>query len=338
MRGLATHLSAHAPITVFADGSRMEESWPFAVRRFGGLKPLRRRLKGRAVARVPDLSGVVCDSWKSAEHLAAVDVPVVIYAHGNEFPQGPGHERKRERIRRSLGKAAHVVAVSHATAARVRDVLPDAPVHVRPNPVEPLPEPSREDTAWAEGLWPKEAFRCVSLCRLVDWKGVDQAIAAVEGTSAHLVIAGDGPDAARLRDLAGPNVTFTGRIEGGRKTTLLRSAQLYLQPGRRVGDQAEGFGISYIEAGLAGLASIAGQAGGAPDAVIDGETGLVVDGTDTAAVRAALLRCLDAPSLRSQLGEAAERRARGLLWPARAGDVLELLRHGTHPDIWGNQP
>jgi phosphatidylinositol alpha-1,6-mannosyltransferase len=69
----------------------------------------------------------------------------------------------------------------------------------------------------------------------------------------------------------------------------------------------EGFGISLTEASACGIAVIGGRAGGIPDAVRDGETGLLVDSTDLAAVLGALRCLLGDPVLRQQLGQAGRR-------------------------------
>ncbi len=220
--------------------------------------------------------------------------------------------------------------VSKDTLARMSPMLPsDVPVEVTPPPVRPPDEPSPEDLAWAEAQW-EGGGRFLCLCRLIGWKGVDQAIRAVAALGdGRLVVAGEGADLPRLRGLASDlgaadRVRFIGRVEGARKTALLRSAELFLQPGRREGDQREGFGISYLEAALAGLPSICGREGGAPEAVSDGETGLVVDGTDTAAVTAALRRLAQTPELRARMAEAARRRGQAALWPRRIGGILAL--------------
>ncbi|MEO1293694.1 MAG: glycosyltransferase family 4 protein, partial [Pseudomonadota bacterium] len=113
------------------------------------------------------------------------------------------------------------------------------------------------------------------------------------------------------------------------KRHLLRIADppdLFAMPSRRVGDSVEGFGIVYLEAAACGTPSIAGRDGGASDAVLDGETGLLVDGNDPAAIALALETLLTAPEKRAAMGEAARRHAERQTWTQRAPDFLGLLR------------
>ena len=359
MEGLARAASAHLPVHVVADACAGDAAFdardrPYRMSRASGPKPLRRRAKARRVARMagaPGVAGVVCDSWKSAEHLGALPVPVLAYAHGNEFPsEGQPDARKSERIRRAFAHVDHVIAVSSHTAGRVRPLLGDGTaLHVHPNPVETPPDPGPEDEAWAraqwEGLGPADGLRCLTLCRLIDWKGVDQSIYAQAqlrdaARAARLLVAGDGPDRARLDGLVetldlGDRVRFLGPVHGARKSALYASSELFVQPGRTVGNQCEGFGITYLEAAWHGVPSVAGRDGGAPDAVLDGRTGWLVDGHETPEIVAALTSAIDAPDRRTHMGGAARERARELVWPRRIHAVLDLLdmrsrREGTN--------
>jgi len=105
------------------------------------------------------------------------------------------------------------------------------------------------------------------------------------------------------------DIDFIGRIEGAKKTALYQSADIYIQAGRTENDQCEGFGITYIEAGLQGLPSIAGRDGGAPQ---------------QENVSSALLRLIDEPSLASHMGKEAQTWATSLLWDKQILRVLNL--------------
>lgn len=340
MAGLAEQAAAagHA-VRVLAD---RKPGWPehdrqvaerYAVDRFGGLRPIRRRIKARRLAallRAGPIDAIFADSWKSLEALPKGRLPtrVTVFAHGNEFPPD---RRKEARIRRALNRADAVIAVSRDTVERLSPALPEGlPVNVIHPPVAPLPVPSDADRRFAEALWGGSGPRLLCLCRLVPLKGVDQAIRAVgrlpEG---RLVIAGSGPDQARLEALVaesglGGRVRFAGRVEGGRKTALLESAEIFMQPGRQIGAAREGFGITYLEAALAGLPTISGNKGGAPEAVVDGETGFVVDGEKLDEIVAAVRRLIDDPALRGRFAAAGRRLGKAALWPDRIGRILAV--------------
>ena len=90
--------------------------------------------------------------------------------------------------------------------------------------------------------------------------------------------------------------------------SLYRRMDVYVSPSLEVDGDVEGFGISFIEAGAVGKPVIAGRSGGVGDAVIDGETGILVDPGDSAALRNAICLLLDNDELRHRLGQAARNR------------------------------
>jgi glycosyltransferase involved in cell wall biosynthesis len=87
----------------------------------------------------------------------------------------------------------------------------------------------------------------------------------------------------------------------------------------------EGFGIVYLEAGVYGKPVVAGNVAGALDAVADGESGLLVNPTDSPAVASAIARLLHDRDLARRLGEAGARRAQGFAWPLIAERVEAVL-------------
>jgi glycosyltransferase involved in cell wall biosynthesis len=105
------------------------------------------------------------------------------------------------------------------------------------------------------------------LMRLVAWKRADIVIEACSRLGLPLVVAGDGRDDARLRPLAGPTVSFVGRVDGARKADLFARCAAFILPA------IEDFGITPLEAMASGRPVIAVGKGGALDTVIPGLTG-----------------------------------------------------------------
>ncbi|MEV3871998.1 glycosyltransferase family 4 protein [Streptomyces sp. NPDC049906] len=166
------------------------------------------------------------------------------------------------------------------------------------------------------------ARRPVILCasRLVPRKGQDTLVRAVPWVrravpDAVLLLVGDGPYEGELRRLAAAEgvsdaVVFAGGHRHADLPGHYAAADVFAMPcrTRRRGLEVEGLGIVYLEAAAAGLPVVAGRSGGAPDAVRDGETGYVVDGTSVAAVADRLVRLLRDGRLAADMG------ARGRAW------------------------
>ena len=105
----------------------------------------------------------------------------------------------------------------------------------------------------------------------------------------------------------GDAVRFLGFVADADLPALYNAADLYVGASRRYDLLAEGFGISLVEASACGLAVVAGDSGGVADAVRDGETGMLVDPDDPAAVAAGITRLLGDAGLRHRMGEAGRR-------------------------------
>ncbi len=164
------------------------------------------------------------------------------------------------------------------------------------------------------GLGGRPVIVCVS--RLVRRKGQDTLIRALPAVrrqvpDAALLIVGKGPYLDRLRALADEHgvaeqVVFTGGVGHGELAAHYAAGDVFAMPcrTRRGGLDVEGLGIVYLEASAVGLPVIAGDSGGAPDAVQDGRTGYVVDGRSVPALAGRLVELLTDPALRARFGAA----------------------------------
>jgi phosphatidylinositol alpha-1,6-mannosyltransferase len=126
------------------------------------------------------------------------------------------------------------------------------------------------------------------------------------------VVVGHGAKQAELEALArrrgvADRVRFLTAVADADLPALYNGAALYLGLSRPEELLIEGFGISLTEASACGIPVVGGRAGGIPDAVRDGETGLLVDSTDLGAVLAAVRSLLADPALRMRLGQAGRR-------------------------------
>ncbi|MBI4098573.1 MAG: glycosyltransferase family 4 protein [Candidatus Magasanikbacteria bacterium] len=120
---------------------------------------------------------------------------------------------------------------------------------------------------------------------------------------------------------------FIGRVDDTDLAAWYTLCDLFVMPSIQIGADVEGWGIVYLEAGLFGKAVVSGKAGGCPEAVLDGKTGVLVDGEKPEEVRDAVLKLMKDEALRQQLGEAAKQRVlKEFTWEAQAKKVLEALK------------
>ncbi len=155
---------------------------------------------------------------------------------------------------------------------------------------------------------------CVS--RLVPRKGQDMLIRALpaireRASGAALVIVGGGPYRTSLHRLAhtvgvSEHVVFTGGVPGEELPDHHAMADVFAMPCRTrgAGLDVEGLGIVYLEASATGIPVVAGRSGGAPETVLDGDTGIVVDGGDVGAIAAAVGDLLADPQRAAAMGAA----------------------------------
>ena len=154
----------------------------------------------------------------------------------------------------------------------------------------------------------------VSIGRLVARKGSDQLIKAMPDVlqrfpKSKLLLVGTGNYQKRLEKLVRnlkvqDSVIFAGRVEHELLPDYYRLGDIFAAPcrSRYGGLEVEGLGIVYLEASACGIPVIAGKSGGAPDAVLDGKTGLLVNGRDHREVGAAVIKLLSDQPLRQKMG------------------------------------
>jgi phosphatidylinositol alpha-1,6-mannosyltransferase len=199
-------------------------------------------------------------------------------------------------------------ALSDAAARRMAQVAPGVDLgRFRPGADG---RPIRERLGWTPE---RRVVVCVS--RLVPRKGQDTLLRAWPEVrrrvpEAALLLVGGGPYRSRLEGLAGElgvreSVAFTGSVAWPDLPEYFAAGDVFAMPcrTRRGGLDVEGLGIVYLEASASGLPVVAGDSGGAPDAVLDGRTGYVVPGRSPSAVADRLATLLLDPALAERMGK-----------------------------------
>jgi phosphatidylinositol alpha-1,6-mannosyltransferase len=242
---------------------------------------------------------------------------VVASTHGHEtgWAALPG---ARQMLRRIGGHSDVVTYITEYTRGRIGAAFGPHPELRKLTPGVDVARfhPGVDGSAVRErfGLTDRPVVVCVS--RLVPRKGQDVLIAALPTIrhavpDAALLLVGTGPHEARLRALAERHgvtrdVEFAGGVPFAELPEHFAAGDVFAMPcrTRRHGLDVEGLGIVYLEASAVGLPVVAGDSGGAPEAVREGETGYVVGGRDVAAVAERVIRLLSDEALRARLGEA----------------------------------
>jgi phosphatidyl-myo-inositol dimannoside synthase len=245
-------------------------------------------------------------------------LPYVVFLGGAEVTVPGAVPGLSSLLRHVLGKASLLLTVSEYTARaashQVRGAVP-AEVLRPPLPVDAFTPATADEAAQLRRELGIDGELVVCLGRLVPRKGQDMLIDALallreERPCLHLSLVGEGRLATRLYERAqrrgvGERVHVTGPLADPAVKDWLRAADLFASPCRTRwgGFEVEGFGIVFAEAALSGLPVMAGRSGGAPEAVVEGVTGTVVDGRSAHQVAAALAWILGlSPERRREMG------------------------------------
>ncbi len=247
-------------------------------------------------------------------------IPYVVMCHGLDLRNALRVPRKRWLARHILRNARSVIVNSAHTAATARSLGADpVRLHVVPPPIGVTPalaQPAQTpDVRRAHHL---EHGRIVlSVGRLVARKGFDtliRAMAIVQRTHprATLVVIGDGPERDALESLAKAeraSVRFLGQRDDVTTAAWYAASDVFALLPRELPDgDVEGFGIVYLEAGAFGKPVVGTRSGGVPEAVVDGETGLLVPPDDSAAAAEVITVLLRDRDLAARLGANGHRR------------------------------
>ena len=269
---------------------------------------------------------------------AALDLRVVLVAHGWEIVRkGSRWRRRLERI--ALRRADRVVAVSRYTKRKVLEAGGRADrTEVIANGVDLSvfhPGPRPDDLVRRFGLRGKKVI--LTLARIVERKGHDKVIEALPEVlrtvpEAVYLIVGQGGYRERLEEIAErcgvrDRVLFAGYVPDARRADFYNVSDVAAMPCRELADRGdvEGFGIVFLEAGACGKPVVGGRSGGVEDAIVEDETGFLVDPLDVHQIATRLIRLLTDDSLASAMGKRGRLRAEEMSWDRAA----ERMLHGA---------
>ncbi len=273
-------------------------------------------------------------------------LPYALVLHGAEVTVPGRLPGSRQALAHVLGRASLVISAGGYPAAEGARAAGEhmPPVVNIPPGVDCetfVPFTVKDKTAARSRLGlPTKGPLVVSVSRLVPRKGMDVLVEAASRLAPSfpdltVAIGGRGREseglAAQVAETGAP-VRLLGGVANADMPDLIAAADVFVMPCRNrwLGLEQEGFGIVFVEAAAAGVPQVAGDSGGAAEAVEDGVTGIVVARPeDPGEVANALRRILVDPALRRRMGRAARKRALGsfdygLLAPRLAGALAEV--------------
>jgi phosphatidyl-myo-inositol dimannoside synthase len=268
--------------------------------------------------------------------------PLVVTAYGSEILLARKHPWSRFIALRVYNRASTIFSISTYVTHLLRDfgARKDL-VHMIHLGVDPKTQSTAElqdRAATFRRKWGAEDKKILlTLARLTPRKGQDTAIRALarvvrDYDDVVYIIAGEGGDLEHLERLAeeygvGEHVIFCGYVEENDKAAYYEACDVFVMLSRQERELVEGFGLTFLEASLHGKPVIGTHHGGVPDAVVNGQTGLLVPPDDDAAAARAILSLLERPAEADRLGRAGRARtAKDFTWNMTAAKYLERLR------------
>ena len=268
---------------------------------------------------------------------------LLVYVHGEEITTEDGYDKGARRRRQAL-LADRIIVVSRFTQDAIRSLLgpsAEAKLSLIGNGVDTRRfrcgerQPELLDQYSLRGQ-----FVFVSVCRLLEKKGIDNAIRAFAELDAldqgcSYLIVGMGPFQQELREIAAATaakdrIVFTGEVTDDDLADHYRLGDVFVMPNRELANgDTEGFGLVFLEANSCGLPVIAGRDGGSTDAVCHGQNGLVVNGKSVAEIASAMAMLRSDTLLRAKLCKGGRAMAAAADWQGKAATFVRLCAGET---------
>lgn len=330
MTNLALAIAKTNEVKVFADQHFYVQDAIFdsdnesiiKIFRYGGIKYFRRRKKARDIKLYienKDIKGVIADTWKSLElcikEIKNKNIPVICLAHGNELLYNEKY--RKDRITNTLSKVDKIVANSKFTSKLIEKL------GLNKNNICVI-NPGAKDL---RSLKIKNNYEfqgdpiLLTLARLDKRKGHQEVLYSLDKLKSDFpnvkyIVAGEGPEKKELIKLVNKlslqnHVYFVGNINDFQKKEIFEISTLMVMPtlDESLKQSIEGFGISYIEAAMFGIPSVATDTGGVSDAIIDEETGILLNSNKN--LHVCLKKLLSNKPKLNILGQKAKERALG---------------------------
>ena len=301
MGGLTENLLNHGPVKVFTyeyDNSNIYDSKSSAsIERIKGIKLFRKYRKANLINNFinsnPNIRALIADHWKSLELIKTENlkkIKIFCLLHSKEINHNIGSTLNKRTVK-STNNADYIIANSNFTKQLAIKVgIDQSKIHIifpgieKPKNIENIYKIKAEK--YFEDSFPK----IITVSRMDKRKGHDKILMLIKNLKPKFpkikyISIGFGEEENNILKLSKElnlekEVTFLKNIDYNLKMALISESNLFIMPSRIEKKSVEGFGISFIEAASCGIGSVGGKDGGAVDAIIHKETGLICDGND----------------------------------------------------------
>ena len=342
MWGLSRELSKNFMIKVFADHieghKEFDEQASFSIERVGGIKLLRKYRKAQLInefIKENKIDGIIADHWKSLE-LIKTSKKKYCLIHSKEINHLKGSSQNK-RVVDVLNNVEKVIANSEYTKnlAIKNGVNEDKIVVINPG-IDPVKEIDKKTLEKVESLLKIKTPRLITVSRFDKRKNHEKVIMAVRNLkqiypNIVYICVGYGEEEENIKKLVKEldleaQVMFFKDISNDLKNALVAKSDIFVMPSIIHKKSVEGFGIAYVEAAQYGVPSIGGKVGGASDAIVDSETGLLCDGNNLDEIYQSLVDILQNNKFKV-LGRNAQENSKKFLWPEILKKYLQILKN-----------
>ena len=253
---------------------------------------------------------VFCDTWKSVKAVPNKYNKIVVFAHGQEYLN---YKKNQYRIAKSLLKTNFLISSSNYTLNLIKDFWDIS--NIKSTVIYPTYHISK---SVLKNRIENKKINFISICRIEKRKGLLESLRCLrkvldKGFDFNWNIIGNGPELVSLKNESiklnlEKKIKFHGKIDNNKKEQYLEKSDIFLMPSFKDYNSIEGFGISYIEAARFGIPSIAGNFGGAKEAVLSKKTGWCVDTKNDEELVNALIESISNYKIRKFYGSNALKR------------------------------
>ena len=354
MEGLSNSLLKNKfKLFVFADSkNRLKEqqydkNQKYEIIRYKGIKIIRRRRKSLDIKKFISIKKnvhfIICDTWKSAEHLIKVvdlkNTKILCLAHGNDILTKRSLIKQR-RLEKVFSKVKYIIANSYFTKNKIKNLsINSSKIKVIYPGINSINLPSKKQKLFNKYNYFKPIL--ITIARLEKRKNHIKIIYAIndllkEYNNLLYLIAGDGPEKKRLSKIINKlnlnrNVKLLGKVNEKEKASLFDISDLHIMPtiDDKYSHSIEGFGISYIEAGMFGVPSISSGIGGTKESVINNKTGMICDPNNIFSIKNSIKKILNNQKKYKKISFNAKNFSKKFIWDNVIKSYIDILKKDT---------